>query len=53
MTVIVTQRDVDEGVEFYCLCHGWHRLAALDDFCPMTYASAAGRPPGAAGIGAR
>jgi hypothetical protein len=39
--LVVTQEDIDNGVEFYCLCHGWRRLAALDDLCPKTYASTA------------
>lgn len=35
--MIVTQEDIDEGTEFYCLCHGWHKLENPDDFCPGTY----------------
>lgn len=37
--MFVTQDDLNQGAEFYCLCHGWRRLTTLDDVCPRTYAS--------------
>jgi hypothetical protein len=39
MEIVVTQKDIDAGTEFYCLCHGWNKLTKPGDLCPNTYAS--------------